>query len=398
MRDVAIIGVGMIPFGRRDEDSLMDMLAYASLKALDDAGLGETERPVDAVYVGNMGGGILQHQTAIASSLVDRLSLLPAAAETVENGPASGGSAVKNGLLAVASGYYDTVLVVGGEKMREVTGWRATDFVATMTHPQAEYPYGITLPGMAGMFTRLYMEKYGVTREHLVAVALKNQAIGALNPYAHVEMILSREGILDSPHSVVNNPVIADPLHLYDACPVSDGAAALILCPLEMVKKADKPPIMIAGFGQATDTQTLQEREDPTDLKAVTLAAQQAFERAKLKPSDIDVAELHDAFTILEIAESEHVGFFKKGEGGKAALAGKTRLGGQIPINMSGGLKARGHPVGATGVAQIVDIVYQLRHELGKERQVKNAKNGFTINFGGFGNNVLAFILRRVEQ
>jgi acetyl-CoA C-acetyltransferase len=398
MRDVAIIGVGIIPFGRRDEDSLMDMLAYASLNALDDAGLGAAERPVDAVYVGNMGGGIIQHQTAIASSLVDRLSLLPAAAETVENGPASGGSAVKNGLLAVASGYYDSVLVVGGEKMREVTGWRATDFVATMTHPQAEYPYGITLPGLAGMFTRLYMERYGVTREQLVAIAIKNQAMGTLNPYAHVEMALSREGIYDSPHSIVNNPPVADPLHLYDACPVSDGAAALILCPLELVKKANKPPVVIAGFGQATDTQTLQERDDPADLKAVTLAAQQAFERAKLKPSEIDVAELHDAFTILEIAESEHVGFFKKGEGGKAALAGKTRLGGQIPINMSGGLKARGHPVGATGVAQIVDIVFQLRHELGKERQVKNAKNGFTINFGGFGNNVLAFVLRRVEQ
>lgn len=398
MRDVAIIGVGMIPFGRRDEDSLMDMLAYASLKALDDAGLGQAERPVDAVYVGNMGGGMLQHQTAIASSLVDRLSLLPAAAETVENGPASGGSAVKTGLLAVASGYYDSVLVVGGEKMREVTGWRATDFVATMTHPQAEYPYGITLPGMAGMFTRLYMEKYGVTREQLVTVALKNQAMGTLNPYAHVEMTLSREGIFDSHDAVVNNPVVADPLHLYDACPVSDGAAALIICPLEMVKKANKPPILIAGFGQATDTQTLQEREDPTDLKAVTLAAEQAFERAKLKPSDIDVAELHDAFTILEIAESEHVGFFKKGEGGKAVMAGKTSLGGQLPINMSGGLKARGHPVGATGVAQIVDVVFQLRHELNKNRQVKNAKNGFTINFGGFGNNVLAFVLRRVEQ
>ena len=161
MRDVAIIGVGMIPFGRRDEDSLMDMLAYASLKALDDAGLGD--KGVNAVYVGNMGAGILQHQTSIASSLVDRLSLLPAAADVVENGPASGGSAVKNGLLAVASGYYDIVLVAGGEKMREVTGWRATDFVATMAHPQVEYPYGITLPGMGGMFTRLYMEKYGVT-------------------------------------------------------------------------------------------------------------------------------------------------------------------------------------------------------------------------------------------
>jgi acetyl-CoA C-acetyltransferase len=395
MRDVAIIGVGMIPFGRRDEDTLLDMLAYASLKALDDAGLGD--QSVDSVYVGNMGSGMIQHQSAVASSLVDRLNLLPAAADTVENGPASGGSAVKNGLLAVASGYYDTVLVVGGEKMREVTGWRATDFVATMTHPTAEYPYGITLPGMAGMFTRLYMEKYGITREHLVAVALKNQEMGTRNPYAHVEMALSKDGIYDNPAAVVNNPVIADPLHLYDACPVSDGSAALVLYPLEKLKNPAKPPVLIAGFGQATDTQTLQERDDPTDLKAVTLAAQQAFERAKLKPSDINVAELHDAFTILEIAESEHVGFFKKGEGGKAALAGKTRLGGQIPINLSGGLKARGHPVGATGVAQVVDIVYQLRHELPENRQVKNAKNGLTVNFGGFGNNVTAFVLRRVD-
>jgi acetyl-CoA C-acetyltransferase len=396
MRDVAIIGAGMIPFGRRDEDSLIEMLAYASLKALDDAGLGD--KSVDAVYLGNMGGGIIQHQTSIASSLVDRLNLMPAAAETVENGPASGGSAVKNGLLAVASGYYDYVLVVGGEKMREVTGWRATDFVATMTHPQVEYPYGITLPGMAGMFTRLYMEKYGVTREHLLAVSLKNQEMGALNPYAHVEMTLDREGIFDSPHAVVNNPVAADPLHLYDMCPVSDGAAAIILCPLEMAKKLAKPPVLIAGFGQATDTHTLQERADPTDLKAVTLAAQKAFEMAKLKPGDIHVAELHDAFTILEIAESEHVGFFKKGEGGKAAAAGKTRFGGQIPINVSGGLKARGHPVGATGVAQVVDLTWQLRHELPKNRQVKNAQNGFSVNFGGFGNNVVAFVLRRVEQ
>jgi acetyl-CoA C-acetyltransferase len=386
----------MIQFGRRDEDSLMDMLAYASLKALDDAGLGD--QSVDAVYVGNMGGGAIQHQTAIASSLVDRLSLLPASAETVENGPASGGSAVKNGLLAVASGYYDTVLVVGGEKMRDLTGWRATDFVATMTHPTAEYVYGVTLPGMAGMFTRLYMEKYGVTREMLVSIAIKNQDMGGLNPYAHVEMAITKEGIYDDPASIVNNPVVADPLHLYDACPVSDGAAALILCPLEKLKNPAKPPVVIAGFGQATDTQTLQERDDPTDLKAVTLAAQQAFERAKLKPSDIHVAELHDAFTILEIAESEHVGFFKKGEGGKAALAGKTRLGGQIPINVSGGLKARGHPVGGTGVAQVVDIVWQLRHELPKNRQVKNAQNGLTVNFGGFGNNVLAFVLRRVQQ
>ena len=398
MRDVAIIGAGMIQFGRRDEDTLLDMLSLASLKALDDAGLGD--KGVDAVYVANMGAGILQHQTAIASALVDRLSLYPAAADAVENGPASGASALKNGLLAVASGYYDFVLVAGGEKMREVTGWRATDFVATLTHPTTEYIYGITLPGMAGMFTRLYMEKYGVTRDMLVEVALKNQAMGALNPYAHVEMAIDRVGILESPDSIVNNPPVADPLHLYDMCPVSDGAAAVVICPLEIAQtlKLAKPAIHIAGFGQATDTHTLQEREDPTDLKAVTLASQKALDMAKLKPSDIHVAELHDAFTILEIAESEHVGFFKKGEGGKAVLEGKTRLGGKIPINVSGGLKARGHPVGATGVAQIVDIVFQLRHELPKDRQVKGAQNGLTVNFGGFGNNVLSFVLRRAEK
>ena len=396
MRDVAIIGAGMIPFGRRDEDSLLDLLAYSSLKALDDAGLGD--KGVDAVYVANMGAGILQHQTSVASALVDRLGLLPAAADAVENGPASGASAIKNGLLAVASGYYDLVLVTGGEKMREVVGWKATDFVATMTHPEVEYPYGITLPGMAGMFTRLYMEKYGLTREQLIAVALKNQRMGALNPYAHVEMVITKEGIYDHPDSVVNNPMAADPLHLYDMCPVSDGSAAVVLCPLEKAKAFSKNvPVVIAGFGQATDTHTLQERDDPTDLKAVTLASQQAFERAKLKPSDVDVAELHDAFTILEIAESEHAGFYKKGEGGKAAEKGETSLGGRLPINMSGGLKARGHPVGATGVAQVVDIVYQLRHELPKERQVKNAKVGFTLNFGGFGNNIVAFVLRRPE-
>jgi acetyl-CoA C-acetyltransferase len=397
MRDVAVIGVGMIPFGRRDQDTLVDMLAYASLKALDDANLGD--RGVDAVYVANMGGGILQHQTAIASALVDRLSLMPAAADTVENGPASGASAVKNGVLAVASGYYDTVLVAGGEKMREVSGWKATDFVATLTHPEAEYPYGITLPGMAGMFTRLYMEKYGLTREMLVAVAIKNQEMGALNPYAHVEMLITKEGILDSPHSVVNNPTVADPLHLYDACPVSDGAAAVLLCPLEIAQALTKHvPVVVAGFGQATDTHTLQERDDPTDLKAVSLAAEQAFAMAGLAPEDVDVAELHDAFTILEVAESEHVGFFEKGEGGKAALAGETRLGGRIPINVSGGLKARGHPVGATGVAQIVDITWQLRHELPAGRQVEDAEVGLTVNFGGFGNNVLSLILKRASQ
>ena len=392
MRPVVVAGVGMIPFERRDEDSLVDMLAAAGLNAMDDAGLGN--RPVDSVYVGNMASGLFNHQVSVASALVDRLSLLPAAAERVENGPASGGSAIKNGFLAVASGFNDVVLVVGGEKMREVIGPKATDIVACMTHPQAEYIYGVTLPAMAGMFARLYMEKYGVTREHLSMVAIKNQTNGLLNPYAHIQMKITMEGILTHPQSHVNSPVVADPIHLYDCCPVSDGAAAVLLTTEEIAKKLKKPLVTIDGIGQATDTHTLQERSDPTDLKAVTLASEQAFKMAGIKPKDIDVAELHDAFTILEMAESEHAGFFPKGEGAKALERGETQIGGKLPINPSGGLKARGHPVGATGVAQVVELVWQLRGEAG-ERQVKDAANGLSLNFGGFGNNVLAFVLRR---
>jgi acetyl-CoA C-acetyltransferase len=396
MREVAVIGAGMIPFGRREQDELMDMLASASLKALDDAGLGDGS--VDAVYVANVGGGMLQHQSAIASSLADRLSLLPAAAETIENGPASGASAVKAGFLAVASGFYDTVLVVGGEKMHDISAPRATDFVAAMTHPQAEYPYGITMAGLGGMFARLYMEKYRITTQHLHAVSVKNHEMGALNPYAHIRSPVVPESVFEGPFAEINNPVIADPLRLYDLCPISDGAAALVLSTVEVAQRTGKPYVVIAGFGQATDTHTFAQREDPVELKAVTLAARAAFDMANLTPSDIHVAELHDAFTILEIAISEHIGFFRKGEGGEAVLDGRTRLGGQTPINVSGGLKARGHPLGATGVAQVAEIVWQLRHELPPERQVQNAEVGLTVNFGGFANNVLCFILKRVQS
>jgi acetyl-CoA C-acetyltransferase len=392
MRPVVVAGAGMIPFERRDDDSLVDMMSMAGLNAMDDAGLGD--RPIDAVYVGNMASGLFNHQVSVASALVDSLSLMPAAADRIENGPASGGSAIKNGFLAVASGYADIVLVVGGEKMREVIGPKATDVVAAMTHPQAEYIYGVTLPSLAGMFTRLYMEKYGVTREHLTMVAIKNQENGLLNPYAHIQMKITMEGVLSHPQAHINSPIVADPLHLYDCCPVSDGAAAVLLTTEEIAKQLKKPIVTIDGVGQATDTHTIQERSDPTDLKAVTIASEKAFKMAGIKPKDVDVAELHDAFTILEIAESEHAGFFPKGKGAKALEDGETRIGGKLPINPSGGLKARGHPVGATGVAQAVELVWQLRGEAG-DRQVKKAATGFSLNFGGFGNNVLAFVLRR---
>jgi len=391
MRDVAIIGCGLTRFGRREED-LLELLTEVSLAALDDAGLGRG--PVDAVYVANMGAGILNHQTGVASALVDRLNLLPAPAETIENGPASGASAIKNAVLAIASGLYDLILVAGGEKMRAVTGWEATDFVASMSHPEGEYKYGVTLPALAGMFARLHMAKYGVTSEHLAMVALKNHEHGTRNPYAHIQQAVSMEGILHRPEAVVNNPPIAEPLRMYDCCPVSDGAAAVLLCAAERAKDFPHPAVRIAGFGQATDTHAVHQREDPLDLKAVRLASEAAFKMAHLKPADIQVAELHDAFTILEIVESEQAGFFPVGQGHLALEKGHTRLGGRLPINPSGGLKARGHPVGATGVAQAVELTWQLRGQAG-ERQVDGAVNGFSCNFGGFGNNVLAFVLSR---
>jgi len=393
LRDVFIVGCGMTRFGR-SEGGLLDIAEEASLAAIADSGIQPGE--IQSVVVANMGAGILNHMTGLGSAVVDRLSLYPATAEVVENGPASGGSAVKVAAAAVGSGLAEVALVVGAEKMRDVTGWESTDFVATLSQPQVEYIYGVTLPALAGMFARLYMEKYGITSRHLALVAIKNHSNATKNPYAHIRQTVTLEGILERPEAVVNNPPVAEPLRMFDCCPVSDGSAALVLASAEAAKRlgAAGRAVRIAGIGQATDTHAVHERKDPTELKAVETASRIAFEMAGVKPSDIDVAELHDAFTILEIAESEHVGFFKKGTGHLALERGETSLTGKLPINTSGGLKAKGHPVGATGVAQICELVWQLRGEAG-ERQVKGARTGFSCNFGGFGNNVVCFVLSR---
>lgn len=349
---------------------------------------------IDQVFVASMGSGLINKQSGVASALVDTLNLRPAMAETIENGPASGASAVKLGYMAIASGMCDAVLVVGGEMMRVVSGWEGTDFVATMLHPEAEYNYGMTLPAFAGMFTRLYMDKYGVTEKDLSIVSVKNHENAMHNPCAHIQLVPDLYAITEDEDAHVINPYVAEPLRVYHVCPVSDGAAAVVLCAMDKADRFLKKPVKIAGIGQATDTHAVAERKVPTDLLAVRYAAEAAYKMSGLKPSDIDVAELHDAFQILEIAESEEVGFFKKGEGHIAARNGETKIGGKIPINTSGGLKAKGHPLGATGVSQIVEIVRQLRGEA-YGRQVEGAKNGLTVNFGGFGNNVVATILTK---
>ncbi len=391
MREVYVIGIGITSFSRV-EFPLVEIASYPAMMAMKDCGI----REIDHLYVANMGAGALNHQTGLASAVVDSLSLTPAGAEAIENGPASGASAIKQGFLAVASGMHDVVLVTAAERMRSVNNLEATEFVASLTHPLAEYIYGVTLPSLAGMFARLYMEKYGVTERHLAMVAVKNHSNAMHNPFAHLHQPITIEAILDSPEALTNNPYVAEPLRFFDMCPVSDGGACVILASKEVAQKVKRPKVRLAGVGQATDAHAVQERENPTDLLAVRRAAELSFKMAGVKPSDVNVAELHDAFTILEIVESEEVGFFKKGEGHKALDRGETQLTGRIPINPSGGLKAKGHPVGATGIGQAHEIVTQLRGEA-KKRQVKDAKIGFTCNFGGFGNNVVCLTFMRED-
>jgi len=395
MRQVGIVGVGHTRFGKSNVP-FIDMLCEAALQAMDDAGAKTGRRNViDQVFVGSMGSGMVSRISGAASAVVDTLNIRPAMAETVENGPASGASAVKLGVMAIASGMCDCVLAIGGEGMRAVSGWEGTDFVATMLHPEAEYKYGCTLPSFAGLFTRLCMEKFGVESKDLSIVSVKNHDNACHNPVSHIQRPVVLERITNPAYINATNPLVADPLRQFDMCPVSDGAAAVLLVAKDKQEElgfGQKKFVRIAGIASATDTHVVANREVPTDLLAVRLSAEKAYKMAGMGPEDIDVAELHDAFQILEIEESEEVGFFPRGEGHLAARRGDTKIGGKMPINTSGGLKAKGHPLGATGVSQIVELVKQLRGEA-TGRQVEGAKTGMAVNFGGFGNNVVSTIL-----
>ena len=407
MKKVAIIGVGHTKFGRLQDKGLIDLLVDASLEAIEDSNT--NDKDFNSVYVGAMNPFSFNQISGVASVLVDRLSLLPAAADHIKNGPASGGSAVKAGFQAIASGMSDLVLVVGGEKMTHITtpGY-VTSNIATLSHPEAERRHGVSLPSFAGMLTRFYLEKYNAKLEWISDIAIKNHKNGALNPIAHFQRTIDDfmksaiekgRGNWDNVYDFLvddkTNPIIADPLRLFHICPISDGAAALILCNADIAKEYCDTPILISGVGQATDTHIVFEREDLTVLKALRICSAQAYKMAKKKPEDIDLCEAHDAFGILEAIQSEDLGFFKKGEGAKAAHDGLTQIGGKIPINPSGGLKARGHPLGATGVAQVVELVWQIRGEAGK-RQVNGADVGITCNFGGFGNNIISILVERM--
>jgi acetyl-CoA C-acetyltransferase len=385
MRDVAIIGIGMTRFGELWEKSLRDLMVEAGLQAIADAGVDH----VDSMYVGCMSSGLFVEQEHLASLASDFLGLGPIPATRVESACASGGLAVRSAFIEVASGLSEVVLAMGVEKMTDLAGDACTAALATAADQDYESFHGVTFPGLYAMIARAHMERYGTTSEQLAATAVKNHANGALNPLAQFRNRITVGDVLDS-------MMVADPLHVLDCSPVSDGAAAAVLCPLEQAKKiAKKAPVRIAGVGHATDSLALYRRADLTRLPAVERSAQIALRMAKRKPSDIHLAEVHDCFTIAEVCAIEELGLVPRGQGGDAARSGLTARNGRSPVNTSGGLKSKGHPVGATGVAQIHEVVTQLRGEAG-ERQVRNARIGLTQNMGGSGGSSVVHVLELI--
>ena len=381
MRDVAVIGVGMQKWGELWAKSTRDIFVESALLAMDDAGVDRLE----AMYVGSMTPGLFTTQEHLGSVMADYLGQKHIPASRVESACASGGLAFRLAYLEVASGLHDVVLAGGVEKMTDVGGSDATHALATAADMRWEGVSGVTFPGLYAMLAVAHMNKYGTTREQLAAVAVKNHDNGSMNPRAQFPMKVTIEG-------VINSVKVADPLNILDCSPITDGAAAAVLVPADMVKKSKKSGVRVIGTGHATDTIALHDRDDLTTLAAVSASAEQAYKMSGKDPKDIDFAEVHDCFTIAEIIVSESLGLFERGQGGPAAAAGETALNGRTPINPSGGLKSKGHPVGATGLAQIVEITEQLRGEGGK-RQVKNARVGLAQNMGGSGGSSVVHIL-----
>ncbi len=386
MRDVAIIGIGCTNFGEMWERSFRDLFFEAGLNALEDAGAKGED--VDALYVGNMSAGKFIDQEHIGALIADYAGLagsLHVPSTRVEAACASGGLALREGVLAVASGLHDVVIAAGVEKMTDVETGVTIDALASAADREWEGFMGATFPGLYAMIARLHMHRYGTTREQLAMVAVKNHHNATMNSKAQYEREITIE-------DVMNSPLIADPLRVYDCSPITDGAAAVVLAPVELARKLNNTPIYVRASAQASDTITLHDRRDITTLDATVYAAQRAYKMADISPKDIDVAEVHDCFTIAEICAIEDLGFVQKGNGGPATEEGMTALDGDIPINPSGGLKACGHPVGATGIKQAVEIVQQLRGEAGG-RQVSGAKIGLAHNVGGTGGTAVVHVL-----
>ena len=381
MREVAMVAAGMTQFGELWSLSLRDLFVEAAAQALNQAGVDH----LDDIYVGNMSGGQFVGQEHVAPLMADHLGMAGVCATRVESACASGGAALRLGYMAVGSGMSDVVLVAGVEKMTD--GADVTSVLASAADQETEVYHGITFPGLYAMIARAHMEARGTTEEDMAWVSVKNHAHGAKNPKAQFPRVITVD-------DVMNSSMVSDPMRLLNCSPVSDGAAAVLLCPLDQAHKYTDNPVRITGSGQATGSMALADRKDPAVLDAVALSGERAFKMAGVAGKDIDVAEVHDCFSISEICCIEALSLVCAGEGARAAREGVTALGGSMPVNTSGGLKAKGHPVGATGVAQAIEMFEQLRGEAGA-RQVQDARIGLTQNMGGSGASSVVHIFER---
>jgi len=382
---VSIVSAGLSKFGKNEGLYARELFAEAVKEAFDRCPRLEPKRDIKAMFVGHMGESY-EHQGHTASTMADWAGLLNIPATRTEAACASSGAALRSGIYAVLSGLADIVLVGGVEKMTHRSTAEVTEYLAMASDYPFEQWHGITFPGLYALMATAHMHRYGTTEAQMAEVAVKNHYHGSLNPKAHMQKEITVETALAS------RPV-ATPLKLYDCSLITDGASCAIITKPELARRFTDQPVHIIGTGQASDTIGLYERQSLTSLQAAKLAARTAYKMAAAKPDNLDVAEIHDCFTISEIIAYEDLGFCPKAEGGKLAESGETRLGGRLPVNTSGGLKAKGHPVGATGTAQAYEIYLQLTGQA-ERRQVKNAKTGLTHNVGGSGATATVHIYR----
>jgi acetyl-CoA C-acetyltransferase len=387
MRDVAVLGVGQTKFGELWDRSFREIGIEAGLQALVDAKL--SSQDLDGLFLGNMASGALIDQEQIAPLILDVAGLgrrhLPAV--RVEGGGASGALALHAGYLAVASGLYDYVVVGGAEKLTDVPDATAAEITSSAADQEWEVVFGATLPALWALIARRHMNDFGTTREDLARVAVHAHEMGSKNPLAHYRNKLTLGQVMEA------GPV-AEPLGVLDCAPLSDGAAAVVLGPLELARKHTDTPVRIAASQIACDTMAVQHRQEVTRLESTVVAGRRAFDQARRTPADVQVAEIHDAYTISALVSLEDLGFVEKGRAGPEFASGRFGPGGKTVVNTSGGLKAQGRPFGAVGVAQVVELVRQLRGEA-KERQVSGATLGLAQDVGGTGATSVVHLLER---
>ncbi len=383
MRNVAVVGAGKTPFGAFPDRDLRALAVDAGLKCMANA---HTEpRQIEAFYLGNFAGPSFAGQNHLAPYISTALGMRGIPATRFEAACASSGSAFFHAVSSVAAGLYDTVMVLGVEKMTSQPTSRVTEILAAAGDCSGEIAAGSTFPSLFGMIARRHMHDFGTTREQLATVAVKNHENGLLNPDAQMRKAITIEQAL-------NARMIAEPLGLYDCSLISDGAAAVIVTAAENASAYTDKPGMVLGIAQASDFLALDQKDDITTFPAVRAAARKAYAMAGMEPRDIEFAEIHDCFTIAEIIATEDLGFTLRGNGGPFAASGATGRSGEKPVNASGGLKSKGHPVGATGVAQICDLMQQIRCEAGERQLVRHAV-GLAQNLGGSGATCVVSIL-----